>query len=101
MRGLAREMAVAFDLPSPTRPREVPPSGRERLAGAHRGPARLRPVRVRRVSGIDPAAEPFWLRRRLQLAGIRSISLAVDVTNYVMLELGPADARLRRHEAGW
>ena len=33
-------------------------------------------------------ASPFWIRRRLQAAGIRSISLAVDVTNYVMLELG-------------
>ena len=50
-----------------------------------------------RVSGIDPAApSPFWLRRRLSAAGIRSISLAVDVTNYVMLDLGPAAARLRR-----
>lgn len=34
------------------------------------------------------AISPYWMQRRLRLCGIRSISLAVDVTNYVMLELG-------------
>lgn len=44
---------------------------------------------TRVVRGIDPAAPtPRWMASRLRLAGIRSISLAVDVTNYVMLELG-------------
>ena len=43
----------------------------------------------RSVTGFDPAAPtPPWLARRVQLAGMRPISLAVDVTNYVMLELG-------------
>ena len=41
------------------------------------------------VTGIDPARpSPRWLARRVQLAGMRSISLAVDITNYVMLETG-------------
>jgi len=41
------------------------------------------------VEGFDPtAASPRWIQRRLQLAGMRPISLSVDVTNYVMLELG-------------
>jgi phenylalanyl-tRNA synthetase beta chain len=41
------------------------------------------------VRGIDPTApSPAWMARRLTLAGIRSISLAVDITNYLMLELG-------------
>jgi phenylalanyl-tRNA synthetase beta chain len=44
---------------------------------------------TRTVSGLDPhAASPLWLRTRLHLAGMRPLSLAVDVTNYVMLELG-------------
>ncbi len=44
---------------------------------------------LRPVTGIDPSAvSPWWLRRRLMLSGIRPISPAVDVTNYVMLELG-------------
>jgi phenylalanyl-tRNA synthetase beta chain len=41
------------------------------------------------VTGIDPGrSSPRWLARRIQLAGMRSISLAVDITNYVMLETG-------------
>ncbi len=41
------------------------------------------------VTGIDPSRpSPRWLARRLVMAGMRSISLAVDITNYVMLETG-------------
>jgi phenylalanyl-tRNA synthetase beta chain len=41
------------------------------------------------VTGVDPARpSPRWLSRRIQLAGMRPISLAVDITNYVMLETG-------------
>ncbi|OFT56143.1 phenylalanine--tRNA ligase subunit beta [Brachybacterium sp. HMSC06H03] len=41
------------------------------------------------VEGVDPAAQtPRWMARRLTLAGMRPISLIVDVTNYVMLDLG-------------
>ncbi len=44
---------------------------------------------TRVVRGIDPtAASPEWLRRRVTQAGMRPISLAVDVTNYVMMQLG-------------
>lgn len=44
---------------------------------------------ARAVRGFDPDAKtPSWMRRRLVRAGMRSISLAVDVTNYVMLDLG-------------
>ena len=44
---------------------------------------------LRTLSEFDQKAHtPIWMRRRLEKMGMRSISLAVDVTNYVMLELG-------------
>lgn len=44
---------------------------------------------TRIVRGIDPnASSPKWMVRRLEQAGMRSLSLPVDVTNYLMLDLG-------------
>src|SRR5690606_5929126 len=41
------------------------------------------------VNGVDASRPtPPWMRARLQLAGVRSLGLLIDITNYVMIELG-------------
>ena len=89
IRGLARELAAAFDAPytdPADRPlREAQPGRPVQIVDTERC---SRFVAVEAV-GVDPAARTPWvLRRRLLASGIRAISLAVDVTNYVMLEFG-------------
>ncbi len=90
VRGIAREIACAYDLHFDD-PADVAPLPAEGVAlpvtvEAGTGVSRFA---LRPVTGINPnAMSPWWLRRRLMLSGIRPISPAVDVTNYVMLELG-------------
>ncbi len=90
VRGLARELACAFDAPfGDPGLLEVPESDGAGWPVHIADETGCRRFVARRVTDLDPAAPtPWWMRRRLALAGIRPISLAVDVTNYVMLELG-------------
>ncbi len=90
LRGVAREAALAYgvDFADPAR-RDAPPRGSGVQPVRVEDPAGCPVFVARTVTGFDPAApSPRWLARRVQLAGMRSISLAVDVSNYVMLELG-------------
>ena len=43
---------------------------------------------ARLVLGVKIGNSPYWMRRRLESVGLRSISNVVDVTNYVLLEIG-------------
>ena len=90
VRGLARELACAYDVPyGDPALLEVPEVEGPCWPVHIEDPVGCRRFVVRRVIGVDPtASSPWWMQRLLQLAGMRSISLAVDVTNYVMLELG-------------
>lgn len=89
LRGIAREAALGFDVPfsDPAR-RDVPVAG-EGYPVVLDDPVGCPYFVTRTVTGFDPtAATPEWMRKRLEQCGMRSISLAVDVSNYVMLELG-------------
>jgi len=112
VRGIARELAISYGAPY-TDPADAGLHGESGLladpamladAGLTSGVARTSdavwPASIddpaacdrfvlREVRGIDPARPtPLWLRVRLARAGQRSVSLAVDVTNYLMLETG-------------
>lgn len=90
VRGMAREIANAYDLTyvDPADVAPLPADGDALPVTIDAGTGVLR-FGLRPVIGIDPKAlSPWWIQRRLMLSGIRAISPAVDVTNYVMLELG-------------
>ncbi|MCV7359830.1 phenylalanine--tRNA ligase subunit beta [Mycolicibacterium fluoranthenivorans] len=90
IRGMARDIACALDLDfvDPADIPALPVEGEAWPLTVQPGTGVQR-FGLRPVTGIDPAAvSPWWLQRRLLLSGIRAISPAVDVTNYVMLEIG-------------
>ncbi|MBT2490184.1 phenylalanine--tRNA ligase subunit beta [Streptomyces sp. ISL-96] len=90
MRGVAREVATAYGLPlrDPAL-LDVPAPNSYGYLVKVADPHGCDRFTARTVVGLEPEARsPIWLRRRLQKAGMRTVSLAVDVTNYVMLELG-------------
>ncbi|MBU4498557.1 MAG: phenylalanine--tRNA ligase subunit beta [Verrucomicrobia bacterium] len=91
MVGVAREVAAltGAELKLPVAPLDETGGAIEELAkvfikdrqGCPRYSARV-------VTGVEIAPSPQWMQRRLMAAGLRPINNIVDVTNYVLLELG-------------
>ncbi|MEU2751686.1 phenylalanine--tRNA ligase subunit beta [Streptomyces collinus] len=90
IRGVARETAIAYGLPlrDPALI-DVPGPNAYGYPVQISDPTGCDRFTARTVTGLSAEARsPIWLRRRLQKVGMRPVSLAVDITNYVMMELG-------------
>lgn len=88
--GVAREVATLTRAPlRATRVADIDPTSGRQLAVHIRVPAACPHYAGRIIEGIDAQAEtPLWIRERLRRSGIRSLGPLVDVTNYVMMEMG-------------
>jgi phenylalanyl-tRNA synthetase beta chain len=88
--GVAREVAAIYGLALAPLAIATKPRGEaaaEALAVAIEAPELCGRFSAR-VLDVKVGASPAWLRDRLELMGVRSINNVVDLTNYVMLELG-------------
>lgn len=89
IRGLAREASAALQVPFQDVSAELPAPDGEAYPAVVLDPAGCPRLSLRTVTGLDPSRPtPDFITHRLRACGMRSISLAVDVTNYVMLETG-------------
>jgi len=90
MYGVAREAATFYGLSLKPLPLEFPEAGAPSrdVLGIEIEAPELCPVFSGRVFDVKVAPSPAWLKDRLELAGQRSISNIVDLSNYVMLEMG-------------
>src|SRR3954471_16704104 len=89
--GLAREIAVLYGTPL-RRPPAAPAEIAEKTMDAARvtldDPEGCPPFTGRLVRGAQLGSRPEWLRRRLESIGLRPINNVVDVTNFILWELG-------------
>lgn len=89
--GLAREIAALYRRPLKTPEIDFPEDERQasNFASVEIQAPELCPRYVGRVLlGVEIKPSPDWIRKRLELCGIRSINNIADLTNYVLLELG-------------
>lgn len=86
--GFAREVGTAYSLPvKPLIPKPLPHPPTKDVTVKLDAPD-LCPRYAAAVAEVTIAPSPAWLASRLQAAGVRPINNVVDVTNYVLLELG-------------
>jgi phenylalanyl-tRNA synthetase beta chain len=92
VRGLSRELATSLQLPFKDPAQSVVDNYEINKSGVQvsiKEAEACSVIYMRTVENFDlNASVPMWMRRRIEKCGMRSISLAVDITNYVMLELG-------------
>ncbi|MEQ1740105.1 MAG: phenylalanine--tRNA ligase subunit beta [Methyloglobulus sp.] len=88
--GIAREVALLNRLDwKPTQIKEAAINHQDTLAISIEEKAACPRYLGRLIKGVNPKAEtPLWMQERLRRSGIRSLSAVVDVTNYVLMELG-------------
>ena len=89
--GLAREVALAFKLPLTLPKVALAETASDWVAGTSLEVPEgdLAPLyMLRRLEGLSVAPSPAWMRYRLHAAGVRPLSNLVDVTNYILMELG-------------
>lgn len=88
--GIAREIAVLNQLDfAQTEVKEVASGHQAVLAVKVNAPEACPRYLGRLINGVNATAEtPLWMQERLRRSGIRSLGPIVDVTNYVLLELG-------------
>lgn len=89
IRGLAREASQALDVAFTDPIRHRTPASKAEGHGVRLETDRCPLFVALTVTGVDPSRPtPSWMATRLEASGMRSISLAVDISNYVMLETG-------------
>ena len=89
MMGIARELSAYFDVPFSMVEPELPTVPGTPSTSVEIGdPTGCLRFTGREIRELEIGPSPFWMRQRLRVAGVRAISNAVDVTNYVMLEFG-------------
>lgn len=88
--GVSREVAALNHLPSPKMPLITnQPHSDESIAINVQAPEACPQYCARIIRHINPLAiTPVWMKERLRRGGIRTLHPVVDITNYVMLELG-------------
>ncbi len=87
--GMAREVATAYGVKLRTRAGRAPQAkGRAPQLQIVIDNPDLCPRYVGAVADVEVRPSPTWMQQRLEAAGIRPISSIVDVTNYVLLEMG-------------
>ncbi len=87
--GLAREVAALFDLKLKLPKITIPKIANGECPDIEiHAPDLCRRYAALPMGGIRIGASPMWMRRRLELCGMRALNNVVDATNYVMLELG-------------